>query len=70
MGKAFVQRKAPHNKTTSRWRDHLNHVEEQRVKVLEDRLGRAAVTATENYKEKGKIMNTAIRRMRRAEGKQ
>jgi hypothetical protein len=45
-------------------------VEEQRVKVLEDRLGRAAVTATENYKEKGKIMNTAIRRMRRAEGKQ
>jgi hypothetical protein len=70
MAKAFVQRKAPHHKTISRWRAHLNHVEEQRIKVLEDRLGRAAVTANENYKEKSKIMNTAIRRMRRAEGKQ
>lgn len=51
------------------WRNFTNAEEDQRLSVIDDRLGRISARATELYQEKGRIMQRAIRRMRRARGK-
>lgn len=48
------------------WREHMNDVEKQRLKVIEDRLQRKQETINELFGEKFKIMRRCIKRMRRA----
>jgi hypothetical protein len=68
MNKDYVQRPSLDATRPGEWRKHANTDEEQRLSVIEGRLKRAAVTANENYQEKGTIMARCIRRMRRARG--
>ena len=52
-----------------KWRKHTNVEEDQRLDVIEARISRKKVTLAEAMAERRKIMMTAIKRMRRAEGK-
>lgn len=51
------------------WCDHVNDEENQRLATIEDRLERKMATVEELLAERRRIMHRAIRRMRRAEGK-
>jgi len=52
------------------WQSHVNCEENQRLAVIERRLERKNATVAELLAERRLIMNRAIRRMRRAEGKE
>lgn len=51
------------------WHKFTNSVEEQRLRVISDRLERKNATTAELIAERKLIMQRAIRRMRRAKGK-
>lgn len=52
------------------WREFTNSDEEQRLIKLECRIERRKTLLDWDVKERTRIMNRAIRRMRRAEGKE
>ncbi|PIL20225.1 hypothetical protein P775_11220 [Puniceibacterium antarcticum] len=53
----------------SEWKDHLKDEEKQRVEVIYERRQRLKARDREFTEEIQRIMNRAIRRMRRAKGK-
>ena len=53
----------------SEWKDHLKDEEKQRVEVLYERRQRLKARDREFTEEIKRIMNRAIRRMRRVKGK-
>lgn len=54
---------------TARWPEFLKDKEKQRVKVIDERLGRVAARKGELIKEKKTLRRRAIARLRRSEGK-
>lgn len=62
---ASVQRPALH----ANWRAFLNNDESQRLSDLDARMGRRIQSLADDQREKTRIMNRAIRRMRRKQGK-
>lgn len=64
--KRVVQREA----VAAPWQMFVNHVEEQRLIVLDQRIQRRKDLVRWDQSERTAIMHRAIRRMRRAEGKE
>lgn len=60
-----VQRAGLH----AEWRKFTNGEEEQRLIILDERLDRQELILADTRRDQTKIMNRAIRRMRRAQGK-
>jgi hypothetical protein len=58
-----------HEKLHAPWREFTNSDEEQRLIKLDGRIERRKTLLDWDVKERTRIMNRAIRRMRRAEGK-
>lgn len=52
------------------WRRYIKAEEDQRLDVLDARIERKKATLEWEQRERTKIMHRAIRRMRRAEGKE
>lgn len=66
----MVMQKVQREELHAPWRDHINGDEEQRLIKLDARIERRKALLEWDQKERTRIMNRAIRRMRRAEGKE
>lgn len=68
--KQNVQRASVNVEPAPPWQTYTNAEEEQRLIIIADRLERKLLTLNELYEERRLIRARAIRRMRRATGKE
>jgi hypothetical protein len=54
----------------AKWRMFSNYIEEQRLELLEQRIARRKRILADDLAERRSIMMRAIRRMRRAQGRE